>query len=79
MHLQPVIYRRRYWVILIKLPQVLVPVQYMPIILNPNEIKDGAEYKILFNSTSTVPVYKTQSFSIIRSFKGVTDTYVPGS
>ncbi|MDQ7817218.1 MAG: hypothetical protein RDU14_09385 [Melioribacteraceae bacterium] len=43
-------------------------------ILNPNEIKEGANYKILFKSSGNIPRYKTTSYSIVRVHEGRTDT-----
>ncbi|MBU2585885.1 MAG: hypothetical protein KKH32_11220, partial [Bacteroidetes bacterium] len=43
-------------------------------VLNPSEIKDGAQYKVLFKSTTPLPTYATKSFDIIRTYKSVTDT-----
>lgn len=45
-----------------------------PTILNPAEIKDGASYKVEFTSTATFPQYKTKTFSLVRTYNGVTDT-----
>ena len=35
---------------------------------------DNPQYKILFNSSGTVPTYKTSTYSIIRNYQGITDT-----
>ncbi len=43
-------------------------------ILNPDSIKDGANYQVKFNSDSTYPEYKTQSMDIFRTYNGRTDT-----
>jgi hypothetical protein len=44
-------------------------------ILDPSQIKDGAVYKILFDSTRSVfPSYKTSSYSIVRELNGVSET-----
>ncbi len=47
-------------------------------VLNPNEIKEGAQYKILFKSKGTIPSYRTASFSIVRTLSGQTDTLRSG-
>ncbi len=43
-------------------------------LLDGSLIKDGATYTIKFNSTGTIPTYKTSSYSIIRSSNGTVDT-----
>ncbi len=43
-------------------------------VLNPEVINDGAQYKILFNSQGTFPNYRTQYYSIVRNYKGTSDT-----
>lgn len=43
-------------------------------VLNPAEILDGAEYKVLFKSSDAYPLYKTTSYDVIRTFNGTTDT-----
>ncbi|MFA3783888.1 hypothetical protein ABRY23_12575 [Melioribacteraceae bacterium 4301-Me] len=43
-------------------------------ILNPNEIKEGNSYKIVFKSVGDFPQYKTTGYSIIRTADGKTDT-----
>lgn len=43
-------------------------------VLDASLIKDAANYKISFNSTGSIPNYKTSSFSIYREINGVTDT-----
>lgn len=43
-------------------------------ILNPTAILNGAQYNVMFNSTSDYPLYKTLSYNIIRTFEGQTDT-----
>ena len=43
-------------------------------ILNPAQIKDGANYEIKFKASTDFPLYRTQSYSIIRNFGGVVDT-----
>ena len=44
------------------------------IILDPSQIRDGAQYIVLFKSDTTIPKYRTTSFSILRSFNGINDT-----
>ena len=43
-------------------------------ILNPDEIKEGANYKILFESEGDYPDYKTTKYRIVRSYESATDT-----
>ncbi len=43
-------------------------------ILNPNEIKEGTSYKILFKSVGDFPQYKTTGYSIVRTSGGNVDT-----
>lgn len=43
-------------------------------ILNPDEIKEGANYKILFESEGDYPDYKTTKYIIVRSYESATDT-----
>jgi len=43
-------------------------------ILNPKIILPGAQYKILFNSTGSIPNYQTSSYSVVKSYNGATDT-----
>lgn len=45
-------------------------------ILNPNEIKSNANYKVVFNSTGNVPKYVSSGYSVIRSYSGKIDTLV---
>ncbi len=47
-------------------------------VLNPTEIKEGAQYKIIFNSAGKVPAYKTTSYSIVRVMNGKTDSLHTG-
>ena len=44
------------------------------VVLDGSLIKDGATYKVLFNSTGNIPVYKTDSYSVVREFSSVVDT-----
>ncbi|RPI05265.1 MAG: hypothetical protein EHM64_07145 [Ignavibacteriae bacterium] len=48
------------------------------IMLNPAEVKDGAEYNVKFKSDTTVPSYRTISCDVYRTFHGVTDTVLSG-
>ncbi|HUX59861.1 MAG TPA: hypothetical protein VMV32_01005, partial [Ignavibacteriaceae bacterium] len=43
-------------------------------VLNPATISSGAQYKLLFNSTGTIPNYRTSSYSVVKSYNGTTDT-----
>ncbi len=43
-------------------------------ILNPAEILDGAQYKVVFKSTDDYPEYRTQSLDIIKTYNGASDT-----
>jgi hypothetical protein len=44
-------------------------------VLNPNEIQEGATYRVLFDASGTVPKYTTSSYSIARmNTSGTTDT-----
>ena len=43
-------------------------------ILNPDTIRNGATYKVIFNSAGTYPTYKTSSFDVVRTYNGSTDT-----
>lgn len=47
---------------------------YSTQVINPDELKNGAEYKIGFNSTDDYPIYETTSFQIIRTYNSQTDT-----
>jgi len=42
-------------------------------ILDGSAIKDGALYTVTFNSTDTIPDYRTSSYSVYREFGGVRD------
>ena len=44
------------------------------VVLDESLIKEGANYKVSFNSTGTFPAYRTSSFSIYRELNGVIDT-----
>lgn len=43
-------------------------------VLDPSQIKDGAVYKVIFESTGDIPKYTTTSFSVVRDYSGVVDT-----
>lgn len=43
-------------------------------LLNPDEIKEGANYKVLFESEGDFPDYTTTKYSLIRSYEGSVDT-----
>ncbi|MDZ7764153.1 MAG: hypothetical protein U5K00_06955 [Melioribacteraceae bacterium] len=43
-------------------------------LLNPEEIKEGASYKVLFESEGDFPNYTTTSYRLIRSYDSSTDT-----
>ncbi len=43
-------------------------------VLNPATISSGAQYKLLFNSTGTIPNYRTSSYSVVKTYNGTTDT-----
>jgi hypothetical protein len=45
-------------------------------VLNPSSIKNGANYKIRFNATGTIPFYKTSTYDVIRISDGKTDTII---
>jgi hypothetical protein len=45
-----------------------------PVILNPDSLKDGASYSVVFKSDGLFPKYHTLSYSIVRTYKGVVDT-----
>lgn len=48
--------------------------EYSAQVINPDELKNGAEYKIEFVSTDDYPIYKTTSFHIIRTYNSQEDT-----
>ncbi len=43
-------------------------------ILNADEVKDGANYQVLFSAEGNMPDYNTASAMIIRNYAGTTDT-----
>lgn len=43
-------------------------------ILDPAQIKNGANYEVLFKSTTEIPKYTTTSYSVIRDYNGAVDT-----
>lgn len=43
------------------------------VVLNPNEVKEGAVYKVNFTSDGSVPKYKTTGYSITRTLNGKED------
>ena len=43
-------------------------------VLNPETIKNGAQYKIIFNSNGSVPHYRTTTYNVVRNYNGRTDT-----
>ena len=48
--------------------------EYIPQVINPSELKEGAQYKVEFSSTDDYPLYKTKSFQIVRTYNGIVDT-----
>ena len=48
--------------------------QYLPQVINPNALKEGAQYKIELNSTEDYPSYKTTTLQIVRTYEGQADT-----
>jgi hypothetical protein len=48
------------------------------LVLNPTEIKNGAEYTVKFNSDTILPDYQTTSCDVFRMQAGVTDTMLRG-
>jgi hypothetical protein len=44
------------------------------VVLNPNEVKDGASYKVNFNSVGTDYSYRTKQYSIARTMNGTQST-----
>jgi len=44
------------------------------IVLNENEVVNGATYKVEFNSEGALPTYNTSSYNLIRTNNGSTDT-----
>ncbi len=47
-------------------------------ILDPSQVVLGAEYRIVFNSTGTMPAYQTSKFSIHRILNGKDSTLISG-
>lgn len=43
-------------------------------VLNPSEIKEGANYQVVFESEGDFPRYSTSKYRILRSFESVVDT-----
>ncbi|MCZ7603961.1 MAG: hypothetical protein M5R37_13945 [Melioribacteraceae bacterium] len=43
-------------------------------VLNPAEIKEGANYQVVFESDGNFPHYSTSKYRILRSFESVVDT-----
>jgi len=43
-------------------------------VLNPAEIKEGANYQVVFESDGNFPRYSTSKYRILRSFESVVDT-----
>jgi hypothetical protein len=43
-------------------------------VLDPKAILPGAQYKISYNSSGTIPSYQTSSYNIIRTYNGAIDT-----
>ncbi|MGE5457491.1 MAG: hypothetical protein ACM3RX_03980, partial [Methanococcaceae archaeon] len=48
-------------------------------VLNPNAILDGASYQIKFNATGKMPLYKTSTFDIVRTYQGKDTTLQVGN
>lgn len=46
-------------------------------VLNESDIKNGARYKVEFNSTGDLPGYQTSSLRLIRTYQSATDTIFP--
>lgn len=44
------------------------------LVLNPASVKEGAVYKVKFNSSGTVPTYKTTSYTLTRTIGGAEET-----
>lgn len=44
------------------------------VVLSQGEVINGTNYKVVFESSSEIPVYKTTSYSIIKEVNGVSDT-----
>lgn len=45
-------------------------------VLNADTVKNGAEYKVQFHSSGTIPSYVTTSYNIFRTYNGIIDTLV---
>ncbi|MFH1197868.1 MAG: hypothetical protein V1720_19360 [bacterium] len=43
-------------------------------VLSPAEIKQNADYKVVFNSQGEFPKYETSGFTVIRNYEGAVDT-----
>ena len=43
-------------------------------VLNENEVKQGAQYDVIFSSNGDVPSYQTSSLQLTRTMNGVVDT-----
>ncbi|MDP2036850.1 MAG: hypothetical protein Q8L04_05670, partial [Ignavibacteria bacterium] len=44
------------------------------LVLNPSSVKEGAVYKVKFNSSGTIPTYKTTSYTLTRTIGGAEET-----
>ena len=47
------------------------------LVLNPNEVQDGAIYKVNFSSSGTESKFRTTAFSITRTMNGTETTIIP--
>ncbi len=47
-------------------------------VLNPSQIHDGDQYKVIFKSNGSVPTYATQSFDVVRLRGASSDTLLKG-
>jgi len=47
-------------------------------VIDPASVKTGAQYKIIFAATGSVPLYKTTSYTVTRTFNAKTDTLSSG-
>ncbi len=47
-------------------------------ILNQSEVKEGADYDVIFSSEGNMPDYKTTALTLVRSFNGSVDTLLSG-
>lgn len=43
-------------------------------VLNPASVKEGAIYKVKFNSSGTIPIYATTAYTLTRTLNGVEET-----